>query len=203
MLCTPPAFILSQDQTLKQIVYLPPKWLDSVWAIYLSFFYFLELCYSLFLTDLYSHLLKFALYFYLLLFNCQVSIAHRLRESLSIIPQPFRFVKRFFKTFLSFFNLFFCGRFRFFAATHLLYHNSFRLSIGFWKFLKNFFKTFLNPSTHSSCCIFLPLSRQPQYSTTFSPLCQYFFAKFFEFVKNALKINKIQQINRPKHPTSH
>ena len=151
MLCTPPAFILSQDQTLKQIVYPPPKWLDSVWAIYLSFFYFLELCYSLFLTDLYSHLLNLLC---TSIFCCSIvkfqsltafaRAATRLRESLSIIPQPFRFVKRFFKTFLSFFQALFVAV-AFLAATRLLYHNSFRLSIGFRKFLEFFSSYFWTP----------------------------------------------------------
>ena len=113
----------------------------------------------MFLTDLYSHLLNLLC---TSIFCCSIvkfqsltafaRAATRLRESLSIIPQPFRFVKRFFKTFLSFFQALFVAV-AFLAATRLLYHNSFRLSIGFWKFLKKFFKLFSNPSTHSSCCI--------------------------------------------------
>ena len=182
VLCTPPAFILSQDQTLKQIVYPPPKWLDSVWAIYLSFFYFLELCYSLFLTDLYSHLLNLLC---TSIFCCSIvkfqslityaRAATRFRESLSIIPQPFRFVKRFFKTFLSFFQALFVTV-AFLAATRLLYHNSFRLSIGFWKFLKKFFKPFSNPSTRSSCCI----SYRFRDSLNILPLFPLFVNTFFQ-----------------------
>ena len=129
------------------------------------------------------------MYFYLLLFNCQVSIAHRLRESLSIIPQPFRFVKRFFKTFLSFFQLLFCGRSRFFAATHLLYHNSFRLSIGFWKFLKNFFKTFSIPSTHSSCCISCRFRDSLNILPLFSPFVNTFLQSFWGLVKTCFYPN--------------
>ena len=45
-----------------------------VWAIYLSFLYFFRVVFSLVLTDFVSHLL-FALYFFYLLFNCQVSIS--------------------------------------------------------------------------------------------------------------------------------
>ena len=57
VLCTPPAFILSQDQTLKQIVYHPPKWFDSFELFILAFFTFLELCSLWFWQILYSHLL--------------------------------------------------------------------------------------------------------------------------------------------------
>ena len=44
VLCTPPAFILSQDQTLEQFVLIrfpfPEKRTNLIRAIYLSFFYF-------------------------------------------------------------------------------------------------------------------------------------------------------------------
>ena len=86
------------------------------------------------------------MYFYLLLFNCQgsialtlVSAATRLRESLSIIPQSFAFVKRFFKTFLSFFNFFFqtlgLGCYRFCGNLDIIPH--------LLDFVKRFFKSFL------------------------------------------------------------
>ena len=107
MLCTPPAFILSQDQTLKQIVYHPLPRFDSFELFILAFFTFLELCSLWFWQILFSHLLNFALYFFYLLFNCQVSIAPRFYVSLSIISLIHLFVKRFFKTFLSFLSDFF------------------------------------------------------------------------------------------------
>ena len=55
---------------------------------------------------------KLCLYFNLLLFNCQWSARFsppfqcRVLHSLTIISQPFAFVKGFFKTFLSFFDFF-------------------------------------------------------------------------------------------------
>ena len=58
VLCTPPAFILSQDQTLKQIVYLLLQQSDSSSELFiLAFFTFLELCSLWFWQILYSHLL--------------------------------------------------------------------------------------------------------------------------------------------------
>ena len=54
MLCTPPAFILSQDQTLECFVSnLTYRQLKSIRAFFLSFFYFLESCTLFKLTDLY------------------------------------------------------------------------------------------------------------------------------------------------------
>ena len=55
------------------------------------------------LTDFVFALAKFALYFYLLLFNCQVSIAHLLCVSLSIISLSSTFVNRFLKSFFKIF----------------------------------------------------------------------------------------------------
>ena len=95
---------------------------------------------------------------------------------------------------------------RFLAPTLLLYHTSFRLSIGFWKVFWNFLIFFqdlkfslpLKPDlqrTHLSSHI--PLSqpsnswslystqlrssRQLWYSTTFFPSCQHLFSNFFTF----------------------
>ena len=97
MLCTPPAFILSQDQTLKLFVFLPLSRLDpSFELLYLSFFYFLELCYSLFFDRSVFRTCFFALYLSLLLFNCQGSIPlPSFAESLSIISLSNPFVNTF------------------------------------------------------------------------------------------------------------
>ena len=67
-----------------------------VWAIYLSFLYFFRVVFSLVLTDfcIRTCFFNFALYFYLLLFNCQVSIARFARAGLlyhifSLLSIPF------------------------------------------------------------------------------------------------------------------
>ena len=101
VLCTPPAFILSQDQTLEQFVSQLPLVVNIFFirAIYSSFtYFFLELYFSLVLTDFVFALAFFALYLFLLLFNCQGSIfSMPSDESLSIISQPLRFVNTFFE----------------------------------------------------------------------------------------------------------
>ena len=113
-----------------------------VWAIYSSFFYFFELCTLCFDRSVFRTCF-FALYFYLLLFNCQVSIcsfAHSRAESSSIISLSVLLVKGFLKIFLNFFNRF--PNFKpvaFLATTLLLYHVSFALSIPFSKFLQKIF----------------------------------------------------------------
>ena len=76
---------------------------DSFELYILAIFTFLEL-WSLWFWQILFRTCFFALYFFYLLFNCQVSI-RSLCESLSIISLLFRLVKRFFKTFLkNFFN---------------------------------------------------------------------------------------------------
>ncbi len=133
------------------------------------------------MTDFFVRTCFFALYFFYLLFNCQVSIfalffcercfrqenSQRARplskaalvqillnslsfcESLSIISLSFSLVKRFFKTFLSFFKLFSkpivisFHRYRFCATTLLFYH--------FWHSLSSVFLK------KNSICKFVPL----------------------------------------------
>ena len=104
VLCTPPAFILSQDQTLKQIVYHPPKWFDSFELFILAFFTFLELCSLWFWQILYSH---FAFLLCTSIFCCSIvkfQFAPRFRVSLSIISLSIRLVKRFFEFFSQIFS---------------------------------------------------------------------------------------------------
>ena len=129
---------------------------DSFELFILAFFTFLELCSLWFWQILFSHLL-FALYFFYLLFNCQVSI-RSLCESLSIISLLFYLVKRFFKTFSKIFSRFFQNRFK----------------ILFGKALP-------------SLAIQEPISRrrsarQLVYSTTSPSLCQYLFWNIFGFL---------------------
>ena len=116
VLCTPPAFILSQDQTLEQIVYQPsPVNIKCVELVALFTFW---VCIP-FYRDVFqrmtrfSHLLLSCLYLNLLLFNCQWSIAVSTRflrfryrfcrgslvDSLSIISRSHPLVKRFSKLF--------------------------------------------------------------------------------------------------------
>ena len=84
------------------------------------------------LTDFVFALAKFAVYFFHLLFNCQVSIAPALRVSLSIISPSPRFVNRFFEIFSKIFDRF-SGDFRcwFFAPTRIFYHRLSIMSIVF------------------------------------------------------------------------
>ena len=175
MLCTPPAFILSQDQTLKQIVYLPPKWLDSVWAIYLSFFYFLELCYFTlsFWQICISHLLNLLC---TSIFCCSIvkvqSLSLAYARACLLYHSLFCLSRGFLKLFQVFSTSFFKPSDRVvtvFAATSILYHIFSTLSRGFSKVFWNFFKAFWNRLSRS---LWYPVSRQPQYSTTFPSFCQ-------------------------------
>ena len=108
---------------------------DSFELFILAFFTFLELCSLWFWQILFSHLL---FCFVLLLSVVQLSSFNRSRfyVSLSIISPRTPFVKRFFKTFLSFFEWFFSV---FFATALLFYHFPFYLSSTYLKFLSNFF----------------------------------------------------------------
>ena len=74
VLCTPPAFILSQDQTLEQIVYQPSP--VNIKCVELVALFTFRVCIP-FYRDVFqrmtrfSHLLLSCLYLNLLLFNCQ------------------------------------------------------------------------------------------------------------------------------------
>ena len=86
-------------------------------AIYLSFFYFLELCSLWFFFDRFFFALAFfALYFLLLLFNCQVSILLT-KFSWACPLYHFSFILsigfwNFFQNFFDIFQRVICGRFR-------------------------------------------------------------------------------------------
>ena len=118
VLCTPPAFILSQDQTLEKIVFETE--LTSCLKSFRAWFALLlclssnslELYFSLELLRFFRtyfnfklSLKSFALYFisYCSIFNDRLSFAVS-RADLFIISHSFRFVKRFLKSFLNFFQ---------------------------------------------------------------------------------------------------
>ena len=128
VLCTPPAFILSQDQTLEIIVLKHRLLCDPILlsSLALSFFYF---CLSSILIcknfrDPFQAFL--ALYFSLVVQFSRI-ICHRFCGDLSIIPLSFRFVNTFCKSFFNFFQSFFkvvcggrpsCGRLAYYNTLH-------------------------------------------------------------------------------------
>ena len=83
VLCTPPAFILSQDQTLEQIVsqVFRPKtfFLRVCDSFYLFWVCALHFCRTFLSKNFRDFRTRFCLYFYLLLFNFQWSIRCRSR----------------------------------------------------------------------------------------------------------------------------
>ena len=105
VLCTPPAFILSQDQTLEQFVSQLPLVVNIFFirAIYSSFTYFLELCSLWFFDRFFFALAFFALYFLLLLFNCQVSISPPFSRQLHYSTTFQLICQAFFESFFYFF----------------------------------------------------------------------------------------------------
>ena len=118
VLCTPPAFILSQDQTLEKIVFKtePKLCLKSFRAWFALLLCLssnsLELYFSLELLRFFRtyfnfklSLKSFALYFisYCSIFNDRLSFAVS-RADLIIISHSFWFVKRFLKSFLKIFS---------------------------------------------------------------------------------------------------
>ena len=142
MLCTPPAFILSQDQTLENIVYLSPSSLGAKSYFRAFVALLLLLCLSSILNLNCSSLHRtfvFALYLSLCcsIFNDRslgFRLASRLRSrgDLAIISHYFPLVNTFFK---SFFNFFLSHSQPLFRATALiLYHTSRRLSTVFFIF---------------------------------------------------------------------
>ena len=90
------------------------------------------------LTDFVFALAFFALYFFYLLFNCQVSIAPAFYVSLSIISPIPSLVKWFFKTFLSFFEVIFCrlfcDSFTILSLSPLFVKHLFEFSLDFCNF---------------------------------------------------------------------
>ena len=114
MLCTPPAFILSQDQTLEIIIsYLGLPSYNLFELFFLSFSYFVEYINSWVSKNSSLTRLVFRTYnllcTYLLLFNFQWPLLSLFRDSLVIIPHSFPFVNTFFKLFSKFFSGFWQG----------------------------------------------------------------------------------------------
>ena len=108
MLCTPPAFILSQDQTLEIIVLkhnLSAVIQSLLSSSALSFFYF---CLSsiLFVRISEIRFKLFALYFSLVVQFSRI-ICRRSCVDLSIIPLSFSLVNTFSESFFNFFQGFF------------------------------------------------------------------------------------------------
>ena len=135
VLCTPPAFILSQDQTLKQIVYHPLKRFDSFELFILAFFTFLELCSLWFWQILYSHLL---FCFVLLSSVVQLSSFNRgpflraLVYYITLFPLCQVLFQNFFKIFLT--GVWVISFASLFATALLFYHFPFNLSSTYFKF---------------------------------------------------------------------
>ena len=113
------------------------------------------------LTDFVFALAKFALYFFYLLFNCQVSIAHLFYVSLSIISPSNPFVNSFLKIFSIFLSPFGVSQVcqRFFAPTHKLYHFVLRLSIGFLKKVEKISSCFSHKIKQQNLSCKMPLFR--------------------------------------------
>ena len=109
MLCTPPAFILSQDQTLEIIVLKHRSLCDPISllsSLALSFFYFLLS--SILICKNFRD--PFQAFRFVLLSCCSIFKDHfgqpLSRADLSIIPHLIRFVNTFFKSFSGFFKVF-------------------------------------------------------------------------------------------------
>ena len=106
VLCTPPAFILSQDQTLEQIVYSLSS--DSrylIRAIYSSFLLLFRVVFSLGFFDRFFFALAFLLCTFF--FCCSIVkfqfFCRRFRDSFIILPLYLIFVKHFFQLFFIFY----------------------------------------------------------------------------------------------------
>ena len=136
MLGTPPAFVLSQDQTLKKL-YLKAEALKSKFWINLSSKITQEfsLAVNFDLSSLkQSIIIVQGVLFVFALFNLQgtVFVAHRCQRVSSLILSQFvSFVKNFFQVFQTFFELFFQSSP---SATFLFYHIFQSLSRAFFKF---------------------------------------------------------------------
>ena len=119
VLGTPPAFILSQDQTLEQIVFKPfPVSILVVELVWL--FYFFEYVHESVIDSRISFLQRNSRFFRTKLFACtlisccsiindlcEVFLASRVLRDLFIISHSLRFVKGFLKSFLKTFSWFF------------------------------------------------------------------------------------------------
>ena len=147
MLCTPPAFILSQDQTLENIVYLSPSYLGAKSYFRAFVALLLLLCLSSILN-----------------LNC--SSLHR---TLCLLC-TYLFVVQFSMTVRSAFASLLASAL---AATLLLYHTAFPLSIPFLKVFSTFFGFFSVPS-----------------ETSFLGDSSYILSLSFYFVKTFLKVFK-------------
>ena len=134
MLCTPPAFILSQDQTLEIIVLKHPEgWSNLLSSLALSFFYF---CLSSILICKNFRDPFQALYSFVLLSCCSIFKDHsppllrQLDYYTTFFPACQYLLQKFFQLFQSFFQsglwwLSFWGR------AFIFYHKEDKLSIAF------------------------------------------------------------------------
>ena len=142
VLSTPPAFILSQDQTLNKMVSKELSFLKSILLkLNSSFKEIINGClYKLFWAFTTN---SFWCFVFVTLFNLQG--AHRLQRRAFILPQRFFFVKHFFQVFSNSFVLSFADRSLRFAAladSLIILPRSFSLVKHFFQAFSNFFVPF-------------------------------------------------------------
>ena len=127
---------------------------------------------------------------YLLLFNCQGSIAlfRVLRRKLRYYITFFSVCQYLFEKFFKFFSWFltsgflrdsraFCTQLAYYITLHPLCQYLFE------KFFKSFFQTLHHLPGRQGCVLYIkPCSTQLDYYSTFEPICQHIFQKFFTFV---------------------
>ena len=140
VLCTPPAFILSQDQTLEKFISQHLSVLTTF-----SSYSFLASFTLLSIYNSFDEISYFALRNALYNLSCCSIFNDRaalvLRDSLTIIPQTFYFVNTFFESFLKKFfkSALPCSRgIPPLKATRILYRKAFCLSTPFLKKVENF-----------------------------------------------------------------
>ena len=124
MLCTPPAFILSQDQTLESLYLISPWRVQICSSAFSSFSYFCLSC----ICSLRNFRVPFLHILLCLYFSLRCSIfndrfAALFRDSFVIISHLSTIVNRFFEIFSNFFKKFFRG-----AQTPRIYNNLGKLS---------------------------------------------------------------------------
>ena len=105
VLCTPPAFILSQDQTLESLYLISVSRVQICSSAFSSFSYFCLSC----ICSLRNFRVPFLHILLCLYFSLRCSIfndrfAALFRDSFVIIPHLFPFVNTFFKSFFDFFQ---------------------------------------------------------------------------------------------------
>ena len=174
MLSVPPAFVLSQDQTLYKVVYIRAFTLK--YLILFNNACVITLCFLKSFLDFPSYFIKESqgsLLFLFALFNFQDAV-FALSESLIIISLSLRFVKYFFKISFQKFFPFVLDRFR---AAYILYHFPFSLSSTFFKFLFGNFSLYWLPFQDS----FNIISQITLFVNTFSKVfCDNFLSSLFQ-----------------------